>query len=144
MGEVLFKQYIQSQGYSGQDWEVASAGCWARPEQPATKNAILTAESYKCNLWLHSSQAVSEILLKKFNLLLCLESEHKDFIKRNFPEMAEKVFLLSNMIGADFNIDDPVSGTLETYALTAQKLMSIMLAGFPRIRNLSAQQIMSS
>jgi protein-tyrosine-phosphatase len=140
MGEVLFKQYIYSQGYSQLNWEVASAGCWARPDQPATKNAILTTDTYKCNLWLHSSQAVSEYLLKYFNLVLCMESEHRDFIKRNFPEMAEKVFLLSNMIDADFNIDDPVGGTIETYAITAEKFMSIFIAGFSQIKNLSAQQ----
>jgi protein-tyrosine-phosphatase len=143
MGEVLFKQYIQLQGFTDQKWLVASAGCWARPDHPATQNAILTAETFGCNLWLHSSQAVVETLLKKFNLVLCMENEHKEFIRRNFPKAATKTYLFSNMIAEEFNIDDPVNGTIETYAGTAQKLRLIMESGFQKIQKLSAGQIVS-
>jgi protein-tyrosine phosphatase len=137
MAEVLFIQYLQTQGYEHQTWLVASAGCWAYPDQPATKNAVQTVENLGCDLYLHSSQAVSENILQKFNLILCMEADHKNFIRRNFPEMTEKVFQFSEMIGKEFDIDDPISGGLENYADTAQELRSIMVSGFNKILKLS-------
>ena len=137
MAEALFIQYLQSQGYERHAWLVASAGCWAYPDQPATKNAVQTVENLGCDLNLHSSQAVTETLLQKFNLILCLEAAHKNFIRRNFPAAAEKVFQFSEMIGKEFDIDDPVGGDLENYADTAQELRSIIVSGFKKIRKLS-------
>lgn len=137
MAEVLFIQYLEKQGYDQQVWLVASAGCWAYPDQPATEFAVQTVEILGCDLSLHSSQAVSENLLKKFNLILCMEADHKFFIRRNFPDMVQKVFLFSEMIGKEFDIDDPVGGQLEEYAFITQKLRSIMETGFNKILELS-------
>jgi len=114
-----------------------SAGCWAFPDLPATRFAVQTAQKMGGDLNFHSSKAVSENLLKDFNLVLCMESDQKYFIKRNFPDAADKVFLFSEMIGDVFEIDDPVGGTLEEYEHTAEKLKDIIQFGFKKIRSLS-------
>ena len=69
-----------------------------------------------------------------------MEAEHRDFIKRNFPAMAEKVFLFSKMIDKEFDIDDPVGGTIETYSSTAQELNSIIVSGFQKISDSKSQK----
>ena len=51
--------------------------------------------------------------------------------------MAEKVFLFSEMIGKEFDIDDPIGGEIENYAETAQELKSIITSGFKKIQKLS-------
>ena len=137
MAEALFNLFLQEKGCSPEKWRTASAGCWAYPNLPATQYAIQTVEKMGGDLNFHSSQAVSENLLKDFNLILCMESDHTHFIKRNFPEAAEGVFLFSEMIGKDFEIHDPVGGTLKKYKQTAEKLREIMRSGFKKIRSLS-------
>ncbi len=137
MVEALFIYYLKDNGYDPEKWKIASAGCWAYPDQPATRYAVQTVEKMGCDLNFHSSQAVSEKLLKEFNLILCMESDHKLFIKRNFPEAADNVFLFSEMIGEVFEIDDPVGGTIEQYEHTAEKLKGIIRRGFEKIRDLS-------
>jgi protein-tyrosine-phosphatase len=86
MAEVFFIQYLKEKGYDPEKWKVMSAGCWAYPDLPATRHAVQTAEIMSCDLFFHSSKAVSENLLKNFKLILCMESGHVNFIKRNFPE----------------------------------------------------------
>ena len=137
MAEVLFIQYLKEKGYDPEKWKVMSAGCWAYPDFPATRYAVQTVKKMSCDLNFHSSKAVSENLLKDFNLILCMESDHKNFIKRNFPEAAKNVFLFSEMIGNIFEIDDPVGGTIEEYEHTAEKLKEIIHCGFKKIRGLS-------
>ena len=68
-----------------------------------------------------------------------MESDHKHFIKRNFPQTADNVFLLSEMIGKVFEIDDPIGGTLEEYEHTAEKLKEIIRSGFKKIHSLSGK-----
>jgi protein-tyrosine-phosphatase len=137
MAEVFFIQYLKEKGYDPEKWKVMSAGCWAYPDLPATRHAVQTAEKMSCDLFFHSSKAVSENLLKNFNLILCMESDHVNFIKRNFPEAADNVYLFSEMIGDIFEIDDPVGETLKEYEHTAKKLKEIMHRGFKKIRGFS-------
>jgi len=137
MAEALFIRYLKDNAYDLEKWNVASAGCWAYPDLSATPHAVQTVEKMGGDLYFHSSKAVSEDLLKDFNLILCMESDHKRFIKRNFPEAAKDVFLFSEMIGKDFEIHDPVGGTLEKYEQTAEKLKETMQSGFKKIRGLS-------
>jgi len=137
MAEVLFIQYLKEKGCDPDKWKVMSAGCWAYPDLPATLHAIQTAEKMGGDLNFHSSKAVSANLLKDFSLILCMESDHKHFIKRNFPQAADNVFLFSEVIGEVFEIDDPVGGTFEEYEHTAEKLKEIMHSGFKKIRDLS-------
>ncbi len=137
MAQVLFIQYLKEKEDDPEKWMVMSAGCWAYPDFPATQYAVQTMEKMGCDLNFHSSKTVSANLLKDFNLILCMESNHKHFIKRNFPEVEGNVFLFSEMIGEVFEIDDPIGGTFEAYEHTADQLKEIMHSGFEKIRSLS-------
>jgi protein-tyrosine-phosphatase len=138
MAEVLFIQYIEEKGFDAEVWSVASAGCWAYPGFPATLNAIKTVHGLGCDLNSHTSQAVTQELLKDFSLILCMENEHKQFISEHLPRSSEKVFLLTEMIGEEVEIDDPVVGPIEDYQDTAAFLKNIFQSGFERIKELSS------
>lgn len=140
MAEALFTLYLKEKGINPEKWRVASAGCWAYPGLSATQNAIQTVKNMNGDLSSHSSQPVSDNLLKDFSLILCMESEHKKFIKRNFPESSNNVYLFSEIIGKDFDIDDPVGGPLENYEETAAMLKKIIHSGFKRIHSLSGKK----
>lgn len=138
MAEALFRNLLDDKGYSKDLWDVASAGCWAYPGMPATQKAIKAAGDMGADtIHFHESKAVSEDLLGSFNLILCMESGHIDFIKRHFSQSTEKVFLFSEMIDEVFEIDDPVGQSQEDYQTTADELLAIIQSGFDKIKSLS-------
>lgn len=85
----------------------------------------------------HLSQPISEELLDRFNLILCMEDEHKRFIHRNFPSAQAKTFLLYEMIGKEQQIWDPIGMSQFAYENTANEMLRIMTDGFERISDLA-------
>ena len=139
MAEALFRHLIETNAnLFPEKWHIASAGCWAYPGMPATAKAITTVAGLGALLNDHASQLVSADLLSQYHLILCMENAHVDFIKSQFPEIANKVFLLSQMVGEEYEIDDPVGQSQKAYDRSAQIILSILQHGLERIRSLSS------
>lgn len=136
MAEVLFRDLLTSIDPVA-DWHVASAGCWARPNNIATQTAVIVMQDRGINLSEHLSQPVTEALLDSFNLILCMEEEHKRFIHRNFSSAMEKTFLLYEMIGKEKEIWDPIGMSQNAYENTANEMLGILTEGFERISSLA-------
>lgn len=137
MAEGLFKNLLRKKNLDQSQWNIQSAGCWARPGNPATMFSIITMQTIGIDLHKHRSQPVSESLLEKMNLVLCMEKNHVQFIKRHFPEHAEKIYLLTEMVEEPSDIDDPVSYPLEIYQHTAEAINNFLEAGFAKIFRLT-------
>ena len=58
---------------------------------PATANAIQAMEERGLELRDHRSRKVTEELLSPYNLILTMESFHKEAIQVEFPNYASKV-----------------------------------------------------
>jgi protein-tyrosine phosphatase len=136
MAEVLFRDLLTSIDPVA-DWHVASAGCWARPNNTATQTAVIVMQDRGIDLSEHLSQPVTEALLDNFNLILCMEEEHKRFIQRNFSSAWEKTFLLYEMIGKEKEIWDPIGMSQNAYENTANEMLGILTEGFERISSLA-------
>ena len=104
---------------------------------PATAKAIITVAGLGADLNMHASQLVSAELLSRYQLILCMEYAHVDFLISEFPEISDKVFLLSQMVGDEYEIDDPVGQSQEAYDKCAQLIQSILQQGLEQICTLS-------
>jgi protein-tyrosine-phosphatase len=120
-------------------WRIESAGCWAMAGMPATSNAAEAVRKLGLNLDDHRAQPVTDWLLKQFQLVLCMEMEHKTTLRRNYPEHAGKIYLLSEMSSHLQEIDDPVGQSIERYSSTIGKISQFLDAGYPRICELTNQ-----
>jgi len=136
MAEVLFRDLLITLDPEA-NWHVASAGCWARPNNTATQTAVIVMQDRGIDLSEHLSQPVTEALLDNFNLILCMEEEHKRFIQRNFSSAWEKTFLLYEMIGKEKEIWDPIGMSQNAYENTANEMLGILTEGFERISSLA-------
>jgi len=139
MAEGLLKDLIIAKDPTNRNWMVASAGCWAYPHMPAIGKAIKAVSEMGIDISDHSSQALTGTLLERFNLVLCMEMGHVDFIKRHFPKNAKKVYLLSKMVGEDFEIEDPIGKSQSDYYDSALEIFSILDKGWEQIKKLSAR-----
>lgn len=137
MAEVLFKDLV-SQLDPNAGWEIASAGCWARLNNPATSTAIKVMKDRGINLSDHLSQPITEALLEKYQLILVMEEEHKRFILRNFHDVGKNTYLLYEMVDKLQEIWDPVGMSKQAYENTADEMLRIMRDGYKKISTLAS------
>ena len=135
MAEGLMKDILERMDLS-ESISVESAGTWAEEGHPATMHGITIMAMRGIDNSNHKSQAINKLLTDRFDLILTMESGHKEAIQVEFPQNASKVFMLSEMSGVSKNIDDPVGGTLEDYQDTAKEIENWITQGLPKILDL--------
>ncbi len=137
MAMVMFKDMIAKSKEILKDWRIESAGIYASSGYPATKDAALVISEMGLDLLDHRSQPITESLLDGFNLILCMENEQANLIKRNFPTVKDRVFILSAMADQDQDILDPVGHPHNAYENTANEILEFLKKGFSKIIQLS-------
>lgn len=136
MAEGLLRLRV---GLDNPDWLIESAGTWAVDGAPATAHAVSTLKERGYDLGYHRSRLVTRALLEPYQLILTMERGHKEALQIEFPEFKDRAYLLSEMIGKQFNIEDPIGYPLSEYQATARDIDQILEQGFERISRLAEQ-----
>ncbi len=107
LAAAVFKEAINNTQENIEQWQVDSAGTWAKADYPP--NAVLSqwALSQGIDLRAHKTKRVSEELLSGADLILVMEAGHKEALRYEFPSVAERVFLLLEIEGPGYGIPDP-------------------------------------
>ena len=114
-------------------WQVASAGTWVRPHAPAAPTMVQVAEEWGINLREHQAQEVSAGLLADQALVVVMERGQKEALALEFPWVAARLQLLSELAGPVYDVADPIDSSLDDYRATAQELDDLIARGLPRI-----------
>ncbi len=136
MAAALFSARLKSDGLHPEQWLVDSAGTWAYDGQSASQNAILAMQKRGLDIRSHRSKTVSSYLLEMFDLILVMEPGHKEALQVEFPHLASRIYLLSEMAGEHLPIEDPYGAALEEYEKTADEMDAFIERGLPRILSL--------
>jgi protein-tyrosine-phosphatase len=72
-------------------------------------------------------------MLSTFDLILTMERRHEEALRFEFPDQAEKIYLLSEMVDQDHDIADPIGQPISEYEKTADEIMEVITKGFDRI-----------
>ena len=73
------------------------------------------------------------------DLVLVMDSGHRQALREAYPQSADRVHLLSEMAGEGGPVEDPVGSTIEKYRLTADRITDLLTRGLDRIRDLEAR-----
>jgi len=119
------------------DWHVMSAGTWASEGRPASAYAVAEMADRDIDISAHRSRRVTESLMKQADLVLVMTRNHAEALRVTFPEQADKVYMLSEMVGKTFDIADPYGGTRLEYSYIAQELEQLIDEGYDRILSLA-------
>ena len=139
IAEALLKNKLLA-GHDEMQWRIGSAGTWADPGRKVTLYARdVMLNVFGIDLSLHRSQLVNLTLLKSYKLILVMETGHKEAIKAEFPEVADRVYLLYEMVDRSRDVEDPIGGTLIDYQEAAIEIDSILSQGFEKISQLSQE-----
>ncbi len=120
------------------DWQVASAGVFAAPGYPAAQNTLVLLKQKGIDLSGHRSVQITLEMMQSYNLILTMERGQKEGIQIAFPDHAQKVYLMSEMVGEYWEIGDPVGGALIEFEETAREIEQILITGYDRICRLAA------
>lgn len=100
---------------------ITSAGTKASGGGRVNDVVALIARNHGFSLRQHTAEPLSEKLVKRADLILTMEQEHKDFILEKFPDAKEKVFRLMEYgwQGEDkietLDVPDPTGRTAEEF-----------------------------
>ena len=118
-------------------WLIRSAGVWAMENQPAAANTIKLVSEFGVDISSHQSKSINREMIDRFTLILVMERNHKEALRSAFRNQGSKIFMLSEMIGEKYEINDPIGGSLADFNATALEIDNILTVGFPKIEQLS-------
>lgn len=118
-------------------WYVESAGTWSIIGQPPATNTIEVLIRRGISIPHHRSRVVTLDLLRRFNLILTMEAGQKEALKVEFPEIAGRIYMVSEMVGEQYDISDPIGEPYEEFEKTAQELELIFEKALDRIQKLA-------
>ena len=136
MAEGIFKQLLKERTENWEKWKIESAGTWTNRGNSAARKAIDVLADRGIDISSHSSRPINHVPVNRFRLVLAMEAGHKEALQIEFPLVASRTFLLSEMIGEVKNIDDPIGKPLEEFVKTANEIERILVEGYFRIREL--------
>lgn len=132
MAEGLFAKMIKEIP-SAADWNVESAGTWARDGATAAENAQAAMRARGVDISGHRARLVNAAILEKADLVITMERNQKEALQFEFPLVEGKIFTLTELAGKAGDVEDPVGGPLKRYVKAADEIEKLLTASLPEI-----------
>jgi protein-tyrosine-phosphatase len=136
MAEAILKRLVADRS-DADLWHIESAGTWAINSSPAAALSQIVMQRMGLDISTHHSQPVTLELMQQFDLILTMEDRQKEGLALQFKKYADRIFMVSEMIGRIENIPDPIGGELVDYQETARVLEHFLSEGLDRIYQLA-------
>ncbi len=137
LAAALFKHRLDQES-EARDWSVGSAGTWAESDRVVIPPTKWVAGHLNLDLGAHKSRPISKELLSTHDLILVMENNHREALLVEFPEMKDRLFLLSEVAsGRAYNIPDPHVQPGDTFEDVAAELRDLIDKGYQKIRALA-------
>lgn len=136
MAAALLRRRLE-EDQKRRDWRVLSAGTWACEGRAASGHAVAEMADRGIDIRTHRSHSVSDQLMEEADLVLVMTRNHAEALAVAFPDHADKVHMVSELVGETHDISDPYGGTPLEYAAVAQELEQLIDEGFLRIVSLA-------
>jgi len=122
LAEAAFKQCLFDDGCL-EDWDVWSAGTWTESGLPPAAAAVKAARRLGLDIERHRSQSITSDLLLRSDLVIVMQASQQEAILVDFPHVAGKTMLLSEIVeGIAYDIPDPI----ETLDGSDQELATVI------------------
>jgi protein-tyrosine phosphatase len=131
----LLQQQLSDRQMGG--WTVSSAGTWTENGHKASRHSVDLLAEQGIDLTDHRSEMVTAAAMAAADLVLCMESGHAEALRVEFPQQADRVFLLSEMVGKHFSVADPYGRSQDAYKLMIREVSGLIDNGWSRIVELA-------
>jgi hypothetical protein len=72
-----------------------------------------------------------------------MAGNHKEALQAEFPDLADRVYLLSEMVGLVQDVEDPIGGPLDEFRIAADEIDRYLTRGFEKICELAGGEVFS-
>jgi len=118
----------------GIEWVIDSAGTWTNNGAPIHSQTIEDAHRFGLDVRTHRSRQVTAELLSRYDLILVMETGHKEALRIEFPDQSKKIHMLSEVVdGLTYDILDPFTGKGEPDMDVADELHKVIKRGYKKI-----------
>lgn len=138
VAQVLFADWLRRNAIPG-EWQVLSAGTWAKPGLPASPYSREVVAELGLDLGAHRSRPIDADLMEQADLLVCMTRSHCEALQIELPQHAERVHLLAALAGTAYDVPDPYGGPRRGYEAMRRELQGLIEASGPRIVELASR-----
>lgn len=125
MAQAVLRQEL------GPDWTVESAGLGALVGHDMDPQARRALQGIGLDLPGHAARALDEDLLRGCDLVLTMETRHKDVLEARYPWMRGRVYRLGHW--ERFDIEDPYRRPQEIFDQTLARIRACCAGWIPRL-----------
>ena len=133
MAEGVLLRYLRDKGIDPVAWQIDLAGTWTVNGLAPFPGAVSVMNKLGVDVQNHQSQVVTNELLANHNLVLVMEPGQKEALQAEFPTYSQRIFLLSEMVGEDLPIDDPIGEDLSAFEKVLSEIEACIQDGFTSI-----------
>ncbi|MGB8645013.1 MAG: low molecular weight protein arginine phosphatase [Anaerolineae bacterium] len=123
----------------GERLAFSSAGTWAREGDQSSANAQIVMQRRGLSIQGHRARTVTRELIEEADLVLVMTQNQRDSLRAEFSQSRRKIYLLSELIGMQYDISDPYGNALDEYETCASGLDYLIAKGYPRLAELMDQ-----
>ena len=126
MGAALLQHALAAQPEPLHSLKVLSAGVGSRTGPPASPNAITAMKKGGIDLNGHVSQPVTQELLDRALLVLCMTESHRDMIELTAEPVPKRLHLFREFTGSKehLEIPDPYGLHLSAYEASRDEMVA--------------------
>jgi len=138
MGAALLRHALAAQPEPLRSLKVVSAGVASRTGEPASPNAVTALKKVGIELKAHSSRPVTQELLDRAIIVLCMTESHRDMIELTASPVPERLHLFREFTGDNGNLDipDPFGSALQAYESCRDEMVSAIPSIIARLSRL--------
>ncbi len=138
VAEALFAQWLRHQSVPG-DWRVESAGTWGEPGAPASEYSREILAELGLDISSHRARRVDRAMVEAADLVVCMTASQREALQAEFPDLANRIQLLSAMSGPAYDIADPYGGPRHGYVAMVAEMQLLVVAGGQRMLELASR-----
>ncbi len=110
------------------------AGTWTVSGLPPAPLAVQAARRHGLSIEKYTTRSITAGVLSEYDLILVMEAGQKEALEIEFPEVRNRVFLLSAIVnGIIYDIPDPFKSEENSPQEIASELCNLVSEGFQNI-----------
>ncbi|GAP15356.1 protein-tyrosine-phosphatase [Longilinea arvoryzae] len=133
MAAALFRSILKENGVDPTFWRIESAGTWATKGRPAAPEVVALLAARGMNLKAHRSRMLDQEMIKRFDLVITMETGHKEALQAEFRPSRERIYTLAELAGENGSVEDPMGGPPEAYTDAANEIERLLRLGLAEI-----------
>jgi protein-tyrosine-phosphatase len=139
MAEALLRHALAAQPEPLRSIKVVSAGVAARAGDTISANSVTALKKVGIDLASHRSQPLTDELVRRADLVLCMTEGHLAAILANVSPTPRHVFLFRDFLpaGAEREIGDPFGGSLPLYEACRDEMVEAVPSIVEHLRQLA-------